>query len=91
MPRLIGATIARDELAPGDTLKAVALWHAAAPLPPGSYNVAVRLDRPLSDGVTPPAFIGKPWRKLLEKLRGERYRIRSNHLPVGGAYGVDQW
>jgi hypothetical protein len=53
--------------------------------------VAVRLDRPLSDGVTPPAFIGKPWRKLLEKLRGERYRLRSNHLPVGGAYGVDHW
>ncbi len=91
MPELLGVNIADTVLEPGDTLAATALWHARASLPAGSYLVAVRLDRPLPPGFRPPAFVGKPWRKLLEKLRGERYRLRSNHVPVGGAYGVDEW
>jgi hypothetical protein len=91
MPALHGVRLARDVLAHGDTLEAVALWRATETLSPGSYSVAVRLDRPLPEGFRPPAFLGKPWRKLVEKLRGERYRIRSNHLPAGGAYGVDRW
>jgi hypothetical protein len=91
MPELHGVRFADAPLAPGDTLSAVAFWRAAEPLPPGSYSVAVRLDRPLPVGLQPPRFVGKPWRKLLEKARGERYRVRSNHLPTGGAYGVDRW
>jgi hypothetical protein len=27
----------------------------------------------------------------VERVRGERYRFRADHLPVGGAYGVDRW
>lgn len=91
LPALHGVRLASASLVPGDTLRAVALWRSPAPAVPGSYKVAVRLDRPLPEGFRPPAFLGKPWRKLLEKLNGERYRIRSNHLPVGGAYGVDLW
>jgi hypothetical protein len=91
MPALHGVRYPAETLAPGDTLRAVALWRAETRLPPGSWSVAVRLDRPVQAGWTPPRAVGKPWRKLIEKVRGERYRIRSNHLPTGGAYGVDRW
>lgn len=91
MPVIHGVRLDRDVLAAGDTLHAVALWRALSVLKPGSYHVAVRLDRPMPDGFRPPAFLGKPWRKLVETLRDERYRLRSNHLPAGGTYGVDRW
>ncbi|MEO5616703.1 MAG: hypothetical protein ABIS67_02950, partial [Candidatus Eisenbacteria bacterium] len=42
-------------------------------------------------GFSPPAIFAKPARKLLEKLRRERYRFRDDHLPTAGAYGVDLW
>jgi hypothetical protein len=60
-------------------------------MPPGSYIVAVRFDRALPGGWKPPAAVAKPARKLIERVRGERYRFREDHLPVGGAYGVDLW
>jgi hypothetical protein len=58
---------------------------------PGSYQVAVRFDRGLPAGLDPPDLIAKPVRKLVERTRGERYRFRVDHLPVGGQYGVDLW
>lgn len=75
----------------GDTVRAVAEWRATTPLPAGSWRVSVRFDRDLPAGFAPPAWIGKPARKLLERARGERYRFRADHLPVDGAYGVDLW
>ncbi len=78
-------------LAPGDTLRGVAEWRALSPLPPGSWEVAVRFDRPLPGGLVPPAFAAKPLRKLLELARRERYRFRADHLPTAGTYGVDLW
>jgi hypothetical protein len=53
--------------------------------------VSLRFDRPLPAGFSPPAWCAKPARKVLEKLRHERYRFRDDHLPVGGDYGVDLW
>jgi hypothetical protein len=45
--------------------------------------------------------VGSPWRggqvrgppawPGARRLRGESYRFRADHLPVGGAYGVDLW
>jgi hypothetical protein len=35
--------------------------------------------------------VSKLWRKLVERLRHERYRFRADHLPTDGAYGVDRW
>ena len=75
----------------GDSLTGVAEWRALRPLPPGSYAVAVRFDRPLPGGFEPPGLLAKPARKLLEKLNHERYRFRRDYLPVEGAYGVDLW
>ncbi len=76
---------------PGDTLWGVADWRALESLPPRSYRVALRIAAPLPGGFEPPRWIGKPARKLVERLRGVRYRFRADHLPVSGSYGVDLW
>jgi hypothetical protein len=91
LPELVGFSMTRQVASPGDTLQAIASWHAPAPLAPGGYSVAARFTRPLPGGLRPPALIAKPVRKLVEEVRGERYRFRADHLPVGGEYGVDLW
>ena len=91
LPALCRFSIERDQAAPGDTVSGVADWRVLRPMVPGAYTVAVRFDRPLPGDMRPPAAVAKPVRKLIERMRGERYRFREDHLPVGGAYGVDQW
>lgn len=91
VPALQGFRIGPSVAERGDTLRGIARWRPAARLPRGSYVVSVRFDRELPAGFDPPRFVGKPARKILERLRGERYRFRDDHLPVGGDYGVDLW
>src|SRR5204863_7320310 len=38
-----------------------------------------------------PESLSKVWRKLIERVRHERYRFRADHLPTNGDYGVDRW
>ena len=78
-------------VARGDTLSGVADWRALSALPGGSYMVSLRFEQPMPGGFTPPSLIAKPARKVLEKIRRERYRFRDDHLPTAGAYGVDLW
>jgi hypothetical protein len=91
LPVLHSVRLTPRVLAPGDTMVGVARWRAVGPLEPGSYWVSLRFDRPLPAGFDPPRWLGKPARKLIETLRSERYRFRSDHLPAGGGYGVDLW
>lgn len=91
VPALLGFRITPPLAERGDTLRGIAQWRPAAALPRGSYVVSVRFDRELPAGFDPPRVVGKPARKLLELARGERYRFRGDHLPVGGDYGVDLW
>jgi len=54
--------------------------------------VALRFDRPLpADVPRSPEAVSKVWRKLVERVRHERYRFRADHLPTNGDYGVDRW
>lgn len=76
---------------PGDTLRMVADWRAIEPQPSGSYRVSVRFDRSLPAGFAPPASVAKPLRKILERVRHERYRFREDHLPARSEYPVDLW
>ncbi len=92
LPQLVSFRLGVTEAALGDTLAGLVEWQSVTPLVPGSYSVAVRFDRALpADVPRSPAAVSKVWRKLIEKLRGERYRFRADHLPAGGAYGVDRW
>jgi len=91
LPALHRLTLWPRAAAAGDTVRGVAEWRALESAPPAAYYVSVRFDRGLPGGFRPPAWIGKPARKLLERARGERYRFAASHLPAGGAYGVDQW
>jgi len=90
-PALVRFTLRPRVAFPGDTIAGVAEWRAVERAAAGSWQVPVRFDRDLPAGFTPPAWIAKPARKVLERLRGERYRFRADHLPAGGAYGVDLW
>jgi hypothetical protein len=92
LPELVAFHVSATEAARGDTLVGSAEWRAASALPAGAYRVGVRFDRALpADVPRAPGWVSKPWRKLVERVRGERYRFRSDHLPVNGAYGVDRW
>jgi hypothetical protein len=78
-------------LAPGDTLWASAYWRPERREARGSYMVFVRFDRA---DFGPPrwlAWAAKPYRKLVEARRGERYRFRQDHLPGEGQFNVDRW
>jgi hypothetical protein len=66
-------------------------WHARAPMPAGSYRVALRFDRPLPPGVASPAWCAKPVTKLHERLRHERYGFRVERRRMAGNFGVDRW
>jgi hypothetical protein len=91
LPALVGIGLAPGVASPGDTLRGRLVWHATEPLPRGSYLVSVRFDRALPHDFAPPRPVGKPVRKLIEKIDRERYRFRADHLPVGGEFGVDLW
>ncbi|HEY2955040.1 MAG TPA: hypothetical protein VGK89_07315 [Candidatus Eisenbacteria bacterium] len=91
LPALHRLTLWPRAAARGDTVRGVAEWRALERARPASYFVAVRFDQDLPGGFRPPAWIAKPARKLFERARGERFRFGTAHLPVGGAYGVDEW
>ncbi len=91
LPELQRFLLSASRARPGDTLLAVCTWTVSRPLPAGSYKIALRFDRPMPPGFHAPAWIEKPARKLYESWTGRRFRFRADHLPAGGAYGVDLW
>ena len=91
MPQLLSLRMAAKRGRPGERIPVVIEWRTRETLPVGAYSVSVRFDHATLPGFSPPAWCGKPARKLLEKLRHERFRFRDDHLPVGGDYGVDLW
>jgi hypothetical protein len=92
MPELVSFRASGTQAARGDTLRGLLEWRVGSALPAGAYRVGLRFDRALpADVPRVPGAVTKPWRKLVEKLRGERYRFRQDHIPVAGAYGVDRW
>ena len=92
LPRLVSFRLGALRAERGDTLAGRIEWRAPRPLPAGAYMVAVRFDRALPNDVPrAPAAVSKLWRKLVERVRHERYRFRADHLPTNGDYGVDRW
>ncbi|HEU4365444.1 MAG TPA: DUF6541 family protein [Candidatus Krumholzibacteria bacterium] len=66
-------------------------WSRAEHTVPGTYVVTVRFDR--KDLTLP--FGGRPFpkitRKVVEKVRRERYRFRADHMIHGGLFAPDAW
>ena len=88
-----GTVTDRAAYAPGDTVRVVTWWSydRSDPLPPGSYAVFVRLD-----GREPRGFLyadawQKPYRKVVERLTGKKWRVRSSHRPLEGVFSPDLW
>lgn len=66
-------------------------WSRDRDLPAGTYVVTIRFDR--KDLALP--FDGQPFpkvtRKIVERVRGERYRFRADHMIQGGLFAPDAW
>lgn len=75
----------------GDTLRIRVDWVAGAPVEPGTYVIYVRFDTDYDKGPLYGDAWGKVYRKVIEELRGERYRFRIDALPFGGVYPPDLW
>ncbi|HEX5132042.1 MAG TPA: hypothetical protein VFX92_06105, partial [Candidatus Krumholzibacteria bacterium] len=78
-------------LSAGGTLLVDMYWSRVGTPPPGTYMVTVRFDRKTLDL----PLGGKPFpkltRKLIERLRHERYRFRADHMIHGGLFAPDSW
>jgi hypothetical protein len=90
---MYGTRIAPEVASPGDTLSIATAWAVAGDtlLPPGGYQVFVRLETPAPRGAFHVAALDKLHRKLDERITGTRWRLRETHLPLGGIVGPDQW
>jgi len=89
--RLEGARLSADSLARGDQLEVALFWSRAGEKMPANYVVTLRFDR--LD--TPLPLGGRPFtklaRKLKERLDGQRYRFRRDHMMSNGFFGPDAW
>jgi hypothetical protein len=81
----------RDRIARGDTLRIYVDWVTSGIEKPGSYVIYVRFDTGFEKGPLYSTRYGKIYRKILEKIRGETFRFRSNVLPFEGIYPPDKW
>jgi hypothetical protein len=88
-----GTTTDHTVYAPGDTVRLLTWWSYAGstPLPPGSYTVFVRMDAREPRGWLYADAWQKPYRKVVERLNGKRWRIRASHRPLNGVVSPDQW
>ena len=91
IPDLVRARLLSRETRAGDSVAVVLDWHSPQPLPAGSYEAVLHFDGPRPPGFAPPGWCAWPARKVLERLRHERYAFDIHRPPVSGAYGVDLW
>lgn len=90
---LLSVAIGSNSVKRGDALWVTCYWRSkvdrvANDLP---WTVQVRIQRDYPKGRFYSPRYSKIYRKLLERIRGERYRWRQSHLPAGGAYPPSMW
>ncbi len=85
------AEIQAADVRRGDSFGLRLEWVKTGDIEPGSYKVHVRFDTAFEKGPLYNRAYGKLYRKALEKIRGERYRFRYDHVPFGGIYPPDSW
>jgi len=67
------------------------LYWRSAGAPPGNYVVSIRFDATFLSLPFGGAPFPKLTRKLLEHLRGVRYRFRADRMTGSGIFGPDAW
>ncbi len=82
---------ARPSVERGGTLELDIEWVAERYCPYRAYVAHIRFDTPFERGPLYREFYGKVYRKILENLRGERYRFRYDHLPLNGLFTPERW
>jgi hypothetical protein len=81
----------RIEAAPGDTVGVDITWVATERSPLSSYVSYLRFETDFpKNALYRPAW-GKPYRKIMEKMNGRRYRFRGDFQPFGGIVPPDTW
>ncbi|MBU8920964.1 MAG: glucosyltransferase domain-containing protein [Bacteroidales bacterium] len=75
----------------GKMLSMTVEWIATGEIPPGSYRAYIRFDREFPKGSFYRKWYGKIYRKVIEKMRRNRYRFRTTHQPMNGLNSPDRW
>ncbi|UCF05088.1 MAG: hypothetical protein JSV33_14385 [bacterium] len=89
--RIAGVHVSNGHVRRGDTLGISIDWVALQHCEPKSYTTYLRFDTDFEKGRWYRASYAKPYRKLVEFLRGQRFRFRTEHLPLEGIYPPDRW
>ncbi|MCK4548003.1 MAG: hypothetical protein KAW17_11245 [Candidatus Eisenbacteria sp.] len=77
---LVGAKVLSDRVARGDELGIEWCWKRTRGGELDSdYWIYIRFDRDYDRGILWQPAYSKPYRKILERLRGERYRFRADY------------
>lgn len=89
--RIKGVRASRTEAARGDTIEIAITWVAAKRCPFSSYVAYLRFDTDFPKRAFYRESFGKPYRKLLEKYTGHRFRFRFDFQPLSGVVPPDTW
>ena len=81
----------RTEAAPGDTVGVDITWVAAEHCPLSSYVAYLRFETDFPKNALYRPSWGKPYRKIIERTNGHRYRFRVDFQPFGGIVPPDDW
>ncbi len=79
------------EVARGDTIVIDVSWVAAERCPPRSYVAYLRFDTEFPKNALYRLAWSKPYRKLIERTTGHRFRFRADFQPLGGVFPPDTW
>ena len=75
----------------GETLELNLEWIRTGEISAGSYMAYFRFDADYPKGRLYNHSYSKLYRKLIESIRGKRYRFRHDFIPMGGIHPLDQW
>jgi len=89
--RIAEVRLSRTEAARGDTIDVDITWVAAEKCPFSSYIAYLRFDTDFPKNALYRPFFGKPYRKLVERFTGHRFRFRVDFQPLRGITPPDTW
>ena len=80
-----------DTVARGERVHLTVDWVRTGDVPAGNYIAYFRFDTRFPKGALYNTHYGKIYRKVIERIRGERFRFRHDHFPFRGIHPPDLW